>query len=96
MKTALHILSHAIFWSWNLGFLAIVYLFILPEAGFEIFQAAMDGTIPPTFLISILGILIIPVVCTLVGGLRLRKHPRLLSDRDNQRGHAPHPNPQAV
>ncbi|MEO0458183.1 MAG: TIGR02921 family PEP-CTERM protein [Cyanobacteria bacterium P01_A01_bin.114] len=78
MKTALHILSHAIFWSWNLGFLAIVYLFILPEAGFEIFQAARDGTIPPTFLISIIGILVIPLACTLVGGLRLRKHPILL------------------
>lgn len=78
MKTALHVLSHAIFWTWNLGFLGFVYLFVLPETGFAIFQALQDGTIPPTFVISLIGILVIPLVCTLVGGLRLRKHPILL------------------
>jgi putative PEP-CTERM system integral membrane protein len=78
MKTALHLLSHAIFWTWNLGFLGVVYLWILPAAGFAIFEAARDGTIPPTFLLSIIGILVVPLICTVLGGLRLRKHPILL------------------
>ncbi|MEO0756037.1 MAG: TIGR02921 family PEP-CTERM protein [Cyanobacteria bacterium J06648_16] len=78
MKTALHLLSHAIFWVWNLAFIGVVYLWILPEFGLEMFDAARMGEIPPAFILSILGILVVPVICTVLGGWRLRKHPILL------------------
>ena len=78
MKTALHLLSHAIFWVWNLTFIGVVYLWILPEFGIDMFQAARMGEIPPAFILSILGILVVPLVCTVLGGWRLRKHPILL------------------
>ena len=78
MKTALHWLSHAIFWIWNIAFIGVVYLWMLPTAGMPILEAARIGEIPPAFVASILGMLIVPVLCTVVGGLRLRKHPILL------------------
>ncbi|MEO1593279.1 MAG: PEP-CTERM sorting domain-containing protein, partial [Cyanobacteria bacterium J06632_22] len=78
MKTALHLLSHAIFWVWNLAFIGVVYLWILPEVGLDMFEAARMGEIPPAFILSILGILVVPVICTVLGGCRLRKHPILL------------------
>ncbi|MEM9266689.1 MAG: TIGR02921 family PEP-CTERM protein [Cyanobacteria bacterium P01_F01_bin.13] len=78
MKTALHWLSHAIFWTWNTAFIGFVYLWLLPIAGIPILEAALSGEIPPAFVASILGMLVVPVLCTIVGGKWLRKHPILL------------------
>ncbi|MBE9070310.1 TIGR02921 family PEP-CTERM protein [Leptolyngbya cf. ectocarpi LEGE 11479] len=78
MKTALHWLSHSIFWIWNIAFIGVVYLWLLPTAGLPILESALIGQIPPAFVASILGLLIVPLVCTVVGGKWLRKHPILL------------------
>lgn len=78
MKTALHWLSHAIFWIWNLAFIGVIYLWMLPTAGIPILEAARMGEIPPAFVASILGLLLVPLICTIVGGKWLRKHPILL------------------
>ena len=78
MKTALHWLSHSIFWVWNIAFIGVVYLWMLPTAGLPILEAALSGEIPPAFVVSILGMLIVPLLCTVVGGKWLRKHPILL------------------
>ncbi|NEQ53038.1 MAG: TIGR02921 family PEP-CTERM protein [Leptolyngbya sp. SIO3F4] len=78
MKTALHWLSHSIFWVWNLAFIGVVYLWMLPMTGIPILEAARSGEIPPAFVASILGMLIVPLLCTIVGGKWLRKHPILL------------------
>lgn len=78
MKTALHWLSHSIFWIWNIAFIGVVYLWLLPTAGLPILESALIGEIPPAFVASILGLLIVPLVCTVVGGKWLRKHPILL------------------
>ncbi|MEM7065596.1 MAG: TIGR02921 family PEP-CTERM protein [Cyanobacteria bacterium P01_B01_bin.77] len=78
MKTALHWLSHSIFWIWNIAFIGVVYLWLLPTAGLPILESAFIGQIPPAFIASILGLLIVPLVCTMVGGKWLRKHPILL------------------
>ncbi|MEM8613248.1 MAG: TIGR02921 family PEP-CTERM protein, partial [Cyanobacteria bacterium P01_H01_bin.105] len=50
----------------------------LPVAGLPILEAARMGEIPPAFVASILGMLIVPLLCTVVGGKWLRKHPILL------------------
>ncbi|MBX2865013.1 MAG: TIGR02921 family PEP-CTERM protein [Leptolyngbyaceae cyanobacterium MAG.088] len=78
MKTALHWLSHTIFWTWNIAFIGFVYFWLLPTAAIPILNAARMGQIPPAFVASILGLLIVPLICTIVGGKRLRKHPILL------------------
>ena len=78
MKTALHWLSHSIFWVWNIAFIGVVYLWMLPTAGLPILEAALGGEIPPAFVVSILGMLVVPLLCTVVGGKWLRKHPILL------------------
>lgn len=78
LKTALHWLSHTIFWTWNLVFLGLVYIWLLPLWGLNILNAARIGEIPPAFVASLLGLLLVPLMCTLVGGLRIRKHPILL------------------
>lgn len=78
MKTFIHILCAGIFWIWNICFILLVYFGILPIGGFEFFRAMVDGTIPYPFVISLLGIMLVPPVCTFLGGWRLRKHPVLL------------------
>ena len=78
MKTALHWLSHAIFWTWNIAFIGFIYFWLLPTAALDILEAARMGEIPPAFVASILGLLIVPLICTVVGGKWLRKHPILL------------------
>ena len=78
MKTALHWLSHTIFWTWNIAFIGFVYFWLLPVSGLPILEAARLGEIPPAFVASILGMLSVPLICTVVGGKWLRKHPILL------------------
>ncbi|MFG6094076.1 TIGR02921 family PEP-CTERM protein [Leptothoe sp. ISB3NOV94-8A] len=78
MKTALHWLSHTIFWTWNIAFIGFIYFWLLPVAGLPILEAARMGEIPPAFVASILGMLVVPPICTVVGGKWLRKHPILL------------------
>ncbi|MGC1306309.1 MAG: TIGR02921 family PEP-CTERM protein [Phormidesmis sp.] len=79
MKNFIHIISHLVFWVWNLTFIGLVYLWCLPQVGFDLFLAARNGEIEPTFVISLLALLIVPVVSTLLGLFRLRKYPVLLA-----------------
>ncbi|HEY9737875.1 MAG TPA: TIGR02921 family PEP-CTERM protein, partial [Trichocoleus sp.] len=78
MKTFIHLLCAGIFWIWNICFLLAVYFGLLPVAGFEILRAMVDGSIPFPFVVSLVGILLVPPICTALGAWRLRKHPVLL------------------
>ncbi|MCP2730181.1 TIGR02921 family PEP-CTERM protein [Limnofasciculus baicalensis] len=75
MKTLLTILGAAIFWLWNIAFLVFVYIWMLPAIGVGLFNAIVAGEIENEFLIPLLGLIVIPTVCTLIGGWRLRKRP---------------------
>lgn len=79
MKKLIHALSHLVFWTWNLTFIGLMYIWCLPQIGLDLFQAARSGEVDPTFTASLLALLIIPVVCTLLGFFRLRKYPVLLA-----------------
>ena len=79
MKKLIHVLSHLVFWVWNLTFIGLIYIWCLPQFGLDLFQAARSGEIDPTFTASLLALLIIPVACTLLGFFRLRKYPVLLA-----------------
>lgn len=78
MKTFIHLLCAGIFWIWNTCFLLLAYFGLLPLGGFAIVRALVDGTIPYPFGVSLVGILLVPPVCTTLGFWRLRKHPELL------------------
>ena len=78
-KVSLHLVSHLVFWVWNLVFIALMYFWLLPQVGFELIQAARTGEIDPTFTVSFVALMIVPLACTLLGFFRLRKHPILLT-----------------
>ncbi|MEG4624403.1 TIGR02921 family PEP-CTERM protein [Microcoleus sp. w1-18aA5] len=64
-----------IFWVWNLTFLSIVYLGILPLLGVPLIQATIDGTIPLEFSLTMAATIAVPTVCTVIGARRFRKQP---------------------
>lgn len=78
MKNFLHILSHLVFWVWNLTFIGLMYLWFLPQFGFAIWRDTRLGFIDPTFTVSFAVLLLIPLVCAALGFFRLRKYPILL------------------
>ncbi|MGF1568010.1 MAG: TIGR02921 family PEP-CTERM protein [Nodosilinea sp.] len=78
MKTAVHILCHTLFWGWNLCFLLFIYFGILPLIGWPLAVAFAQGDVPLPFLLPLLGLLLVPPVCTVVGWRRLKGHPVLL------------------
>ena len=74
-KTFLHLTFYSIFWVWNVAFLGIVYFWILPTIGYSLIEATFSGLIPHQFLITFIGIVAIPTICTIFGGWRFRKQP---------------------
>ncbi|NJO53201.1 MAG: hypothetical protein HC840_31615 [Leptolyngbyaceae cyanobacterium RM2_2_4] len=76
MKKLIHFVCGSIFWLWNCTFLLLAYGVILPQVGFAFSRDAWAGVeIPASLVASLLGLLIVPTVCTLVGWFRLRKQP---------------------
>ncbi|MEG4214258.1 TIGR02921 family PEP-CTERM protein [Microcoleus sp. Pol14C6] len=64
-----------IFWVWNLTFLSIVYLGILPIIGLPLIMATIDGIIPVEFSLTMAATIAVPTVCTLIGARRFSKQP---------------------
>jgi len=78
MKKTIAVLSHLVFWSWNLVFIGIVVIWLLPEYGLDLLFDTRNGLVDPTFTVSFLILLIVPIVCTVLGFWRLRSRPTLL------------------
>ncbi|MBE9040059.1 TIGR02921 family PEP-CTERM protein [Oscillatoriales cyanobacterium LEGE 11467] len=64
-----------IFWGWNLTFLALVYVGILPDIGRDLVEAVMAGEIETEFLVTMVALVLVPTLCTIAGAVRLRKQP---------------------
>jgi putative PEP-CTERM system integral membrane protein len=64
-----------IFWVWNLTFLSIVYLGILPILAVPLVMATIDGIIPLEFSLTMAATIAVPTVCTVIGARRFRKQP---------------------
>jgi putative PEP-CTERM system integral membrane protein len=75
MKTILHLTYSGIFWLWNLTFLLVLYAGILPYVAVPLAQATFAGEIEQEFLISPIGMIGTPTVCTLIGWLKFHKRP---------------------
>ncbi len=63
-----------IFYGWNLIFFIFVGLLILPVSS-AIFTATMQGLIPLEFFITSLGIVGIPIACTIIGSKYFLRKP---------------------
>ncbi len=75
MKQIFNFLFHTVFWLWNLTFLLIVYAGILPLSGVLLIVATFAGEIPIDFFFTLVGLVVVPTACTLVGWVRLRQQP---------------------
>ncbi|MBE9183437.1 TIGR02921 family PEP-CTERM protein [Microcoleus sp. LEGE 07076] len=75
LKQALNIIFQSIFWLWNLTFLSIVYLGILPYLAIPLIQATVDGIIPLEFALTLTALIAVPTVFTIIGFKRFRKQP---------------------
>ncbi|MDX2214368.1 MAG: TIGR02921 family PEP-CTERM protein [Oculatellaceae cyanobacterium bins.114] len=70
----LHAFYHLIFWLWNFTFLTIAYGVLLPIMGVWFFEEVLAGQVPPTLALSLMGLLVVPTVCT-GAGIALRQDP---------------------
>ncbi|MEG4012266.1 MULTISPECIES: TIGR02921 family PEP-CTERM protein [unclassified Microcoleus] len=76
IKLALNIIFQLIFWLWNLTFLSIVYLGILPYLAIPLIQATIDGIIPLEFALTLTALIAVPTIFTIVGfNKRFSKQP---------------------
>ncbi|MBD1813297.1 TIGR02921 family PEP-CTERM protein [Microcoleus vaginatus DQ-U2] len=75
LKQVFNIIFQSIFWLWNLTFLSIVYLGILPYVGIPLIQATRDGIIPLEFSLTLTALIAIPTVSTIIGFRSFRKQP---------------------
>ncbi len=75
LKLALNIIFQSIFWLWNLTFLSIVYLGILPVLAIPLFQATIDRIIPLEFSLTLTTLIAVPTISTIIGARYLIKQP---------------------
>jgi putative PEP-CTERM system integral membrane protein len=75
IKQVFNGIFQTIFWLWNLTFLSIVYLGILPIIGVPLIMATIDGTIPLEFSLTMAATIAVPTVCTVIGAGRFSKQP---------------------
>lgn len=52
--------GYTVFWGWNVAFLALTLLGILPMIGVGLIQAALSGVLPLNFVIMLLLLVIVP------------------------------------
>lgn len=71
----LNTIPHLIFWGWNLIFLSVVYLGILPFIGIFLILATFGGQVPIEFCISLATLILVPLACTVVGASQFSRQP---------------------
>lgn len=75
MKKFANAISSAIFWGWNLIFLSVVYLGILPFIGIFLILATFEGQVPVEFFVSLSTLIAVPVICTIIGDKKFSEQP---------------------
>ncbi len=78
LKLLTNTVFNSIFWIWNLLFLAVVYLGILPYVGIPLIEATFDGDIPVDFFLTLFALIAVPTVCTFIGAKYFIKQPKAL------------------
>ncbi|WP_026785919.1 TIGR02921 family PEP-CTERM protein [Planktothrix rubescens] len=71
----LHTLFGLIFWLWNITFLTVVYIWILPFLAIFLVLATFAGEIELEFTLTILALIAIPTVCVIIANRHFRQRP---------------------
>ena len=77
-KITYNIFFYSTFWGWNLIFLAVVYIGLLPYVGIPLITATFDGDVPLDFFVTFLTLIAVPTFCTFIGGKYLLTKPKEL------------------
>ncbi|MBW4601392.1 MAG: TIGR02921 family PEP-CTERM protein [Calothrix sp. FI2-JRJ7] len=75
LNVVLNLIPHLIFWGWNLIFLSVVYLGILPLIGIFLIIATVSGQVPIEFFISLATLILVPLACTFIGASQFSRQP---------------------
>ncbi|MBD2249917.1 TIGR02921 family PEP-CTERM protein [Nostoc parmelioides] len=75
MKSFWNASFYGIFWLWNLTFLALVYLGILPFVGVPLVLATARGDIPIEFSLALVTLIAIPTISSIIGGWWFPQQP---------------------
>jgi len=76
----IQIWGYGLFWSWNLIFLAFMFLGFAPNLLPDMIDSIRDDLIPLKYLVTAVLVTLIPVIAVLLGLTRLRRSPgKLLS-----------------
>ena len=74
----MNLIFYSIFGFWNIVFLLIVYGFLLPFIGISLLTATINGEVEWEFLVSFLGLIATPVLCTIIGCKYFNSQPKQL------------------
>ncbi|MFN2232981.1 MAG: TIGR02921 family PEP-CTERM protein, partial [Anaerolineales bacterium] len=74
----IQIWGYGLFWSWNLIFLAFMFLGFAPNLLPDMINSIRNDLIPIKYLVTTILVTLIPVLAVLLGLTRLRRSPRKL------------------
>ncbi|WP_204104870.1 MULTISPECIES: TIGR02921 family PEP-CTERM protein [Spirulina sp. CCY15215] len=75
LKRYFSFFPYAIFGIWNIAFILVIYVGILPNIGISLMQAVAAGEIHWQFLVTFLGFIAVITNCTFLGGWYFFKRP---------------------
>jgi len=67
-----------VFWSWNICFLSLAYLVILPTVGIALFLATFEGSVPLDLALTLVYLIIVPAVSCFLAITKLQNQPQKL------------------
>lgn len=75
MKDAIYPLFQKTFWLWNILFLSIVYLGLLPFVGIPLIVFTLEGLIPVDFFLTLVLLIAVPTICSIIAAKSLQGYP---------------------
>ena len=70
--------GYGLFWSWNLIFLAFMFLGFAPNVVPDMIDSVREDMIPIKYLVTAVLVTLIPVMAVFIGLMKLRRAPRKL------------------
>ncbi len=78
MKSFFSAIIPFVFWSWNLCFLSLAYLVILPFVGLALFLATIEGSVPLDLSLTIGCLILVPTISCVLAITKFTKQPQKL------------------
>ena len=71
-------IAYSLFWSWNIVFLAFMFLGFAPQVLPEVITSVQHGLVPAAYLAYAIILVLVPVTAVILGLTLLRRSPRKL------------------